>query len=197
MTIVYRLGCKIYLNITNACSCSCVFCIRNHTDGVGDAVSLWLEREPSLDEIKAALDVCSYDDIDEIVFCGFGEPMQRVEDVIKISQYIKSKPAPPVRVNTNGLVFLMHPGFDVSRLTIVDSVSVSLNADEPAEYQRLSRPKFGEPAFNSLLDFVREAKAYTSVALSVIEGVLNPVRMENCRRIAEKLGVPLRIRGQE
>ena len=200
MTIVYQLGSKLYLNITNACPCNCVFCIRNSIDGVGDAASLWLEREPSLEEIKAALDARSFDGIDEIVFCGYGEPMERADDVIAISQYVISSSLyekPALRINTNGLVFLMHPEFDVSRLAIVDCISISLNADDPAEYQRLARPRFGAAAFGSLMDFARQAKAYTTVVFSVVGGTLSTDRLENCRRIASEMGVELRVRGRE
>ena len=205
MTIVYRLGNKLYLNITNACPCSCVFCLRGTQQGVGDAESLWLEREPSIDEIKKALDTSySFDDIDEIVFCGYGEPMERADDVIEICRYIKSdifaqknKPALPVRINTNGLVLLMHPGFDVSRLADVDTVSISLNADDDAEYLRVARPRFGAGSFDALLTFAREARAYTSVVFSVVEGTMSRERMENCRRIASEMGVVFRVRAME
>lgn len=215
MTIVYQLGNKLYLNITNSCSCDCVFCIRNHTQGVGDAESLWLEREPNLEEIKTAIDEkfaailntnensngSSPSAIDEIVFCGYGEPMERASDVIAISQYIKNhyssfyrKPALLVRLNTNGLVFLMHPSFDISQLAIIDTVSISLNADDPEEYQRVSQPRYGEVSYDSLLEFARQAKAYTSVVFSVVDGTISAKRMENCRRIAEDMGIPLRVR---
>ena len=204
MTIVYRLGNKLYLNITNECSCDCVFCIRNNTDGVGDAKSLWLEREPTVDEIKAALNAeLPANEVDEIVFCGYGEPMLRASVVIEISHYIRKhsslyrKPAQKVRINTNGLVFLMCPDFDISQLSVVDTVSISLNADDPAEYMRTARPRYGEAAFDSLLDFARAAKAYTSVVFSVVEGTLTPKRMENCKKLAESMGIPLRVRGME
>ena len=238
MTIVYQLGNKLYLNITNACPCSCVFCIRNSTSGVGSAASLWLEREPSLEEIKAAIDSClsnMYENktrhsatstfapqgtVDEIVFCGYGEPMMRAHDVIALSHHIKGyaslepacigtgaacenmlinrrKPALPVRINTNGLVFLMHPGFDVSRLGIVDTVSVSLNADTAEEYQRVTRPIYGAQSFDSVLRFARQAKEYTRVVFSVVDGTLSPQQLENCKKIAEETGVPLRVRGRE
>ena len=205
MTIAYRLGNKLYLNITNECSCNCVFCIRNNTDGVGDAKSLWLEREPSLEEIKVALDkkLMANSDIDEVVFCGYGEPMMRADIVIQISEYIKrnhsslyEKSAPLVRINTNGLAFLMQPGFDVRKLGVVDTVSISLNADDGQEYQRLAQPRY-EGAFESLLDFARQAKKYTSVVFSVVEGTISPERLENCMRIATDVGVPLRVRDME
>jgi len=207
MTIVYRLGNKLYLNITNDCSCDCIFCLRNHTQGVGDAASLWLEREPTLDEIKSALDASfSNDNFDaeEIVFCGYGEPMMRADDVIAVSQYIKNehsslyrKPAPLVRINTNGLAFLMCPGFEVERLGVVDTVSISLTADDAEEYQRLAQPRYGEKSFASVLAFAREARAYTRVIFSVVEGTLSNERLENCQQIAKRMGVELRVRGME
>jgi len=204
MTIVYRLGSKLYLNITNACPCACVFCLRETQEGVGDAASLWLEREPSLDEIKAALSACHpFAGIDEIVFCGYGEPMERANVVIEISQYVKStltangKPAPPVRINTNGLGYLICPGFDVSTLAAVDTVSISLNADDAKEYQRVARSKFGEQSFDALLNFARDARDYTSVVFSVVEGTMSQERLDNCMRIAGEMGVGFRLRARE
>ena len=202
MTIVYRLGCKLYINITNQCSCDCVFCLRNTQDGVGDASSLWLKREPSLDEIKLALikAMPANRDIDEIVFCGYGEPMMRADVVITTSQFIKAsfneKPV-PLRLNTNGLAFLMHPGFDIAELAAIDTVSISLNADDAVEYERLARPVYGAVAFESLLSFARQARAYTNVVFSVVEGTISAKRMANCQRIADEMGVPLRIRPAE
>jgi len=142
-------------------------------------------------------------DVDEIVFCGYGEPMIRADVVIAVTEYIRNlaslyeKPALLVRVNTNGLVFLMHPGFDVKTLSIVDTVSISLNADDAKEYARVARPVYGEEAFGALLDFVQAAKAYTKVVLSVVEGTLSDARLANCKKIAEGLDVPLRLRPAE
>ena len=53
--ILYRMGEKLYVNLTNACPCRCTFCIRQNGDGVGSADSLWFERDPSLNEV---LDAC-------------------------------------------------------------------------------------------------------------------------------------------
>jgi len=202
MTIVYRLGSKLYINITNKCSCDCVFCLRNTQDGVGDASSLWLEREPSLDEIILALTkaIPANPDIDEIVFCGYGEPMMRADIVIEVSQFIKAslneKPV-PLRLNTNGLAFLMHPGFDVESLAVIDTVSISLNADDAVEYERLARPVYGAVAFESLLSFARQARDYTHVVFSVVEGTINAQRIANCQRIADEMGVTLSVRPAE
>ena len=204
MTITYKLGNALYLNITNACPCSCIFCLREKQDGVGDAASLWLEREPTPEEIKAALDACyPFEDMKEIVFCGYGEPMERADIVIEISHYIKNmftqknKPALPVRINTNGLVMLINPGFDISRLAIVDTVSISLNTDDAAEYMRVARPRFGEGSYEAMLSFAREANAYTTVIFTVVEGTMDPARLENCMRIAREMGVGFRLRPYE
>ena len=59
MTLYYRLGANLYVNVTNLCSCDCVFCIRGGTDGVGSADSLWLEREPTIWELKESFDLIS------------------------------------------------------------------------------------------------------------------------------------------
>ena len=199
MTIAYRLGSGLYLNITNACACNCIFCIRNNVNGVGDAKSLWLETEPSISEITEAIDsYYPFSGINEIVFCGFGEPLERADVVIAVSQHIKKiKPALPVRLNTNGLVFLMHPGFDISQLAIIDTMSISLNADDAVEYTRISRPRYGEKAFDAMLDFARKASKICTVVLSVLDGTLSPERVNNCQRIATEMGASFKIRPME
>jgi len=195
MTIFYRLGQKLYINITNACPCACIFCIRNFSDSVGDAESLWLEREPTIDEIQSAFE--SRQDlgqIDEIVFCGYGEPMERADDVIEICKMIKNAlPNMPIRINTNGLVWLIDSAFNISQLSLVDSVSVSLNADDADEYIRVTNPRFGLSAYDAMLEFVKAAKQYTKVTLTVVD-VLTPERIKNCNLLAEKLALPLVVR---
>jgi len=195
MTIFYRLGSNLYVNITNHCPCACVFCIRNYTSGVGDAQSLWLEHEPTIEEIKHAFHQRQdLTEIDEMVFCGYGEPMTRAKDVIDISAYIKESIGAKIRINTNGLVKLLAPSFDVSTLAVIDSISVSLNADDAVEYMRLVNPQFGIDSYNAMLDFVKEAKKYTTVVLTVLNDLV-PERIDNCRHLAKDLGLPLRIRG--
>jgi TatD family-associated radical SAM protein len=160
---------------------------------MNEAESLWLEREPSVDEVKAAFEARrDIDEIDEIVFCGFGEPLERAEDVIILTNYFKSKNK-YVRINTNGLVRLIHPNFKTESLKIADSVSISLNADDEEEYLRVTRPKFGAAAYKEMLSFAADAKKYTKVTFSIV-GILSQERVKKCREIADSLGVPLRIR---
>ena len=194
MTIFYKLGNKLYINITNRCPCECVFCIRNLADSVGEADNLWLEREPTLEEIKKAFEACSLINIDEIVFCGFGEPMERADDVIEITKYIKKATLLPIRINTNGLVKLINPDFNISDLSVADSVSISLNANDADKYMRLINPRFGHCAFDSLLVFAKEAQLYTSVILTVVEGTISPESVQKCHQLAKSLNLPLRVR---
>jgi TatD family-associated radical SAM protein len=194
MTIFYKLYDKLYINLTNRCSCACVFCLRDSGKGVGDADTLWLPHEPSLEEICAAFDAVNISGMTEIVFCGYGEPMERADAVIAACEYIKSKCALPVRLNTNGLVKLIAPDFDMSSLRLFDSVSVSLNADSAEEYVRITQPKFGLESFEIMKNFAREAKEFTAVSFSVVD-IIGAERIENCRKIAEDMNIPLRIRG--
>jgi TatD family-associated radical SAM protein len=193
MTIFYKLYDKLYVNITNKCSCSCIFCLRQSGESVGGADSLWLEREPSLDEIKAAFDQSDLKGMTEIVFCGYGEPMERAADVIELCGYIKSKCDLPVRINTNGLVKLIEPDFDMRGLSAADSISISLNADDGEEYLRVTRSRFGPGSYAAMLSFAREAKEFTNVCFTIVD-TLEPARIEKCREIAAETGVPLRIR---
>lgn len=108
MNILYTIENSIYVNITNTCPCSCVFCIRNEKDEVANSGSLWLEHEPSVDEVKEAFNKYNLDDYDEIVFCGYGEPLMRINELIEVAKFIKEKSSIKIRINTNGLSDLIH-----------------------------------------------------------------------------------------
>ena len=56
MTILYTVGDKLYINLTNKCPCSCTFCIRQNGDGAYGSDSLWLDREPTVDEVLSELE---------------------------------------------------------------------------------------------------------------------------------------------
>jgi len=192
--VFYRLGPKLYVNVTNQCHCNCVFCIRQLGDGVGSAQSLWLIKEPTLDDVKYAYESRKdLSEVDEIVFCGYGEPLERAEDVVIFAHFLKENSKLPIRLNTNGLVRLIHPDFDVNKLAIFDSISVSLNADDADEYLRITRPRFGIGSFDEMLRFAEETKKFSNLTLSVVEG-LTPERIENCRNLAKGMNIPLRVR---
>ncbi|MCL2108260.1 MAG: TatD family nuclease-associated radical SAM protein [Oscillospiraceae bacterium] len=202
MNIFYTLHDKLYVNITNRCSCACIFCIRKGSEGHGSADSLWLPHEPLLPEIKAAFDFergqGGLDGMTEIVFCGFGEPMERADLVLECCEYFKAHSDLPIRLNTNGLVKLIHPDFDMARLSCFNSVSVSLNADDEAEYLRVTRPGFNadklvQSPYAAMLSFAETAKKYTAVSFTVVD-VIGDERIENCRKISRDMDIPLKIR---
>jgi TatD family-associated radical SAM protein len=188
-TLAYEIGDKLYLNITNKCPNQCSFCIRQTAHGVG--YPLWLEKEPSADEVIAALsDLTKYQ---EIVFCGYGEPLMRPEVVFEVAGFIKRHWQKPVRINTNGLAEKVLGREILPRLSgLVDVISISLNAQDAATYDKICLPAV-QDAFAALLSFIERSKDYIPrVIVSVLE--LPGVDVEKCRLIAEKLGVELRVR---
>ena len=194
MNLYYKLGSNLYVNITNLCSCDCLFCIRSTKNGVGSADNLWLEREPTLDELKEAFAIqINQNEVNEIVFCGFGEPLERAEVAVNLARYIKQVVSIPVRLNTNGLVKLINPDFDICKLSIFDKISVSLNADTSKEYVNITRSRFGEESFDVMLDFAKSVHEFTKVQFTIVE-TLEHKRQKKCRQIAEGLNIPLYVR---
>ena len=196
MTILYKFDGKLYANITNQCPCSCTFCIRKNSDSVGENDSLWLEHEPSFEEIKEAFDSFDKTEISEFVFCGYGEPMMRSDILLKTSEYVKETACMKIRINTNGLVSLMDPDFDIARLKYkIDSVSISLNASDPDKYLLITNSKYGLPSYNSMLNFALRVKEYVpDVVFTIVDCGLSEDEIEKCRERATDCGVPLRIR---
>ena len=193
MTIAYNIGKKLYLNITNRCPNDCVFCIRQNGDGIGDT-QLWLKAEPDVEQILQAVgDPTGYE---EIGFCGYGEPIMRLDVVVAVAKALRPFGI-PIRLDTNGLANLIH-GRDVwpDLAGLLDTVSISLNAHNAAEYNKLCRSKWGEAAYPAMLDFARRAKDYVpKVILTVVD--YPGVNLEACRNIANEIGVSFRIRKYE
>ena len=198
MTIAYQVKNGIYVNLTNRCPCACTFCLRTKGPGVYGSPSLWLDREPTEAEVVAALDAQDWTRFREAVFCGYGEPTERLDVLLAAAAHLKARdPALRIRVNTNGLSDLIN-GHPTAALFAgcVDCLSISLNTDDPAEYLALCRPKFGAAAFPALLAFAREAaSAVPEVVLTVVgEPVTDVAKQARCRALAESLGARLRVR---
>ena len=70
MTITYVVENGLYVNMTNRCTNRCDFCIRKNGDGAYGSDSLWLEREPTKEEIWDAIVAANPTAYGEIVFCG-------------------------------------------------------------------------------------------------------------------------------
>jgi TatD DNase family protein len=79
-------------------------------------------------------------------------------------------------------------------VSAVDAVSVSLNAQDAATYDRICGSRFGKSAYEHVLRFIRECVAAgLEVTASVVD--VPEIDIEATRRVAENLGVPLRVRG--
>lgn len=196
MTITYPVSKGLYVNITNRCPCACTFCIRNHKDHVFESDTLWLDREPTVQEVCDSLDTWNLEEYEEIVFCGFGEPTVRFYDLLEVARYIKSKSNIKIRINTNGLADLIWNKSTASELkALIDTVSVSLNATNKEDYLKVVRPKFGIESFDAMLKFTKECTEYVpSVMMTVVDVVTTKEEQEACRKICESVGATFRIR---
>lgn len=199
MTISYEVGDNLYLNLTNKCPCACTFCIRNSADGAYGSDPLWLEHEPSFEEIMNDLDSRDLAKYTEIVFCGYGEPTCRLDTVIQVADELKARPlCPLLRINTNGLSDLVNGKPTAEILcNVLDIISISLNAGTEEEYMKVTRPKYPE-AFGAMQKFTADCVKTGSaeVIMSVVD-VIPPEQIEASRKIAETLGAKLRIRAFE
>ncbi len=187
--IAYKIRDNLYLNITNRCTNKCSFCIRFHTDYV-KGHNLRLTEEPAEEELKRAIgDPSQYR---EVVFCGYGEPLLRLDLVKSIATWIKQNKG-RVRINTNGHGNLIHGRNILPELKgIVDSISISIDAHDEETYNRMCRPSF-KNAFQGVIDFIKEAEKFIpQVQVTVV--TLPEIDIEKCRKIAEDLGVGFRVR---
>jgi TatD family-associated radical SAM protein len=195
-SVVYWLGENLYLNITNKCSNNCYFCLKNFRKGVG-GFNLKLEREPSVTEIVAELEkVINRRPWKEIVFCGFGEPFERLDCVLEVSKWIKKYYGKIVtlRVDTNGQALLLNKGrniFEELKAAGVEKVSVSLNAHDKETYNQVCKPAF-ENAFESILEFIENAKKLLDVEVTAVR--IPEVDIQKVEEIARRMGVKFRAR---
>ena len=194
MTITYVLDNSLYINITNKCNNNCEFCLRNITDKVGDAPTLWLEKEPDEAEIWEDIQRRNLSDFNEIIFCGFGEPTMRIDVVAAISEKIKSASDIPIRLNTNGLANLLYKKDITPLLKNIDIVSISLNAKNKLEYDKICHSDYGLQAFDGMLEFARLCKKTVKKVKFTIVDTLPSEDIEECKKIAKENGIELRIR---
>lgn len=192
--LAYTIRDSVYLNVTGSCTNSCTFCQRS-VNPVVKGYNLRLQRDPTPDEMIKALEEEEWQNRSEVVFCGYGEPTIRLPEVLQVASRIKElKPSMDIRLNTNGLANLYHRKNIVPELTYaIDTISISLNAQDADTFDRLCRPSVGPDPYGSLLDFSRKCVAAgLDVVLTV---VAHPeVDVEACRKIAEGMGTRFRVR---
>jgi TatD family-associated radical SAM protein len=189
--IAYALHGNCYLNLTSQCTLRCAFCPKYNRSWEVQSYDLRLHREPTVEEVLAAIgDPGQYR---EIVFCGLGEPTVRLDALLAIATQLKQQGV-RIRVNTDGLVNLRE-GRDVTPelAKVVDSLSISLNAQDEQTYIKHTRPKL-EGAFAAVQEFARLAhERGIEVSLTAIDG-LEGVDIDACEAIAKSLGVGFRRR---
>ena len=194
--IIYHFWRNYYLNITNRCPCACTFCVRQDTDALGTAECLWLEREPTVDEVMDAVRKEVPTDAEWIVFCGYGEPTERFSDMVEIAKRLKRTWKYRVRLDTNGLGNLINGRDIVPEMKgVFDAVSVSLNAPNEDRYLALTKSEFGKDSYQAVVDFIKECKKVVpSVAASIVGFSLEDNEIDECEAIARELGVAFRVR---
>ncbi|MEG1720550.1 MAG: TatD family nuclease-associated radical SAM protein [Pseudoflavonifractor sp.] len=198
-TISYEYEGALYVNLTNQCDCACVFCLRrNGHKGSIYADDLWLDHEPGREEALQDLLARDLPTYRELVFCGFGEPMYRTDDILWLVDALKARVPglPKVRINTNGHADLIL-GRDVTPDLAgrIDVISVSLNGATAEEYCAVTQPRDGEKAWQAMLDFTRRAtKHVPQVVMTIVDQGKTPEDIAACRKLAEDLGAQLRIR---
>ena len=193
-SIVYWLGNNLYLNITNQCSNDCYYCFRKYKNGI-DGFNLKLHVEPSPKQVIQQLQrVRNRKNWNEIVFCGFGEPMERLNCVLEVTKWIKKYFAKVIRIDTNGQGYLLNPGKEVIRElkeVSVDKISVSLNSHNEATYIDVCKPRLRN-AFVNVLKFIENAGKEFDTEITTV--TIPEVDISKMREIAGKMGVAFRIR---
>ena len=199
--IAYPIRHSLYLNITNACTDRCVFCSLSLDDfwkGKGSSPfvkghNLRIQRDPTVEEILRAVgDPSRYQ---EVVFCGYGEPVLRLVELLQVARQLKERKARWIRLNTNGHGNLIHRRSVAPELKgWVDEVSVSLNTPTAEQYLEVCRPVFGLATYEAIKTFIRECRdAGIRVTATVV--AMDGIDLEACRRVAtQDLKVNYRVR---
>jgi TatD family-associated radical SAM protein len=194
-SVVYWLGDSLYLNVTNRCSNSCYFCFRKFKNGIQE-FNLKLEKEPTIEEVIEELrKFINRKNWSEIVFCGFGEPLERLNLILEVTRWVKKHYWKAVRVDTNGQGYLLNKGRDVVRELKeagVDKVSVSLNAHDKATYNQVCKPVF-ENAYENVLEFIKKAKE-EGLETEATAVTIPEVDLAKVKELAERIGVKFSAR---
>lgn len=190
--IIYTLEGGTYLNITNKCNCNCTFCIRSQGNSVGEADDLWFRgKEPSLDDIKNAIDNYDFSSVQEVIFCGYGEPTMRLDILLQTADYLrKVNTNMKLRLNTNGLSDLIYNRSTAKEIgEAFDVVSISLNEPDSDSYDKITRNIYPTKAYPSMLNFAKECAKYCPYVRMTVVDVIGEENIEKSRKITEELGV--------
>jgi len=188
--IAYQIRDSLYLNITNRCTNSCRFCAKFRDFNV-KGHQLRLDHEPDFDEVIAAIgDPSRYT---EVVFCGYGEPLLRLDLLREVAGWLK-RHGIKVRINTDGQANLVHGRNILPELRgLVDSISVSLNAADAQTYQKWCHSKFAADGYQAVKDFLGMAGEYIPEVIATAV-TLPGIDIDACEQVAAELGVNFRKR---
>ena len=195
MTLTYEVGSGLYLNITNKCPCNCTFCIRNNGDGAYGSDPLWLEHQPTAEDVIENLRHRDLDKYKDIVFCGYGEPTCELDNILKIADYLKARGV-KTRLNTNGLGNVINGrSIEADMQGRFDVVSVSLNAPTKEEYDAVTRPSFKDTdCFAAMFDFARNVSRYVPEVMFTVVDIIGEEKIALSKQLADKAGIKLRVR---
>lgn len=186
---------NIYVNLTNRCPCSCTFCLRQ-TKKMLESNSLWLEKEPTVQEVINEFESININLYDEIIFCGFGEPTERLDAIIEIAKYLKSiNSNTKIRINTNGLGDLINKKNVAPLLNgLIDTISISLNAPNAEEFYEITKSKFGISSYDAMKKFAISCKAYIPNVVFTVVDCIGEENIKASQKICDNLGITLRVR---
>jgi len=187
----YKIKKSIYVNTTMLCSNVCEFCIKFFNHGVA-GYDLMIASDPGIAETCTQIDSLISDEIESLVFCGLGESTYRLDFMEEIALRYKARGL-SIRLNTNGHGNLINRCNIIPKLEkFVDSISISLNAQNEALYNKLCNPAF-DNAYNEMLNFTRYCVGrIKEVWLTAIE--MPEVDVKECEKIAKSIGAKFRVR---
>lgn len=183
----------LYVNLTNKCSNACVFCIRTTVDDI-KGKNMWLENEDfSAEDVLRQFE--NFNTPEEVVFCGFGEPLMKFDILKEVAINLKQKGI-KIRINTNGTGNIISKKNIVPELAkFTDEISISLNAPTKEQYDKISKPKF-ENTFAEMLDFAKKSvENNIKTTLTVVDKHPDyTLDLDDCRKIANEIGAEFRVR---
>ena len=186
---------NIYVNLTNRCPCACTFCLRT-TKKMAESNSLWLKKEPTIEEVISEFESIDINLYNEIIFCGFGEPTERLDAIIEISKYIKNRNSNmSIRINTNGLGDLINNKEVAPSLKgLIDTISISLNAPTAEEFYEITKNKFGIASYEAMKKFAVTCKSYIPNVIFTVVDCIGEDDIKASQKVCDELGITLRVR---
>ncbi len=194
-TYAYALDGNLYINLTNKCSNGCDFCVRNERNTYFGH-ELWIRNgDPTAEKVIFAIEqLGGVEKFKEVVFCGFGEPTYRMEELCIVADYVHEKGG-KIRLNTNGQGSLINKRDILPELKgRIDLLNVSLNAPDSESYKKICRSMFGENGFTAMVEFAKGAKRLGINSRFSVVDCIGEEQIERCKKLAESVNVPLYVR---